>query len=221
MSSFSIYAQISQENRTKICHNTPMDLSKKIEAILFWKAEPVSVKKLAALLNSSEGAVREGLAQLENDLKNRGLALVQTDEEVMLGTAKELSPLIEQLTKEELTRDLGKAGIETLSIILYQGPISRSEIDYIRGVNSQFIVRNLLIRGLIERVENPNDARVFLYKTTLELLATLGISKIQELPEYEQVRKDIEAFKSAESNAGVESGLGSKPESGADHPQQS
>jgi segregation and condensation protein B len=75
-------------------------------------------------------------------------------------------------------KDLGKAGLETLSIILYQGPISRAEIDYIRGVNSNFILRNLLIRGLIERVENPHDQRSFLYKPTLELISYLGLSKI-------------------------------------------
>ena len=87
--------------------------------------------------------------------------------------------------------------METLSIILYQGPISRSDIDYIRGVNSQFILRNLLIRGLIERIDNPNDARSFLYKVSINLLANLGINKIEELPEYEQVKKDIDLFKSS------------------------
>lgn len=173
-----------------------MNLSAQLEAILFWKAEPISLKKLAALLNIDIAAVKNGLQELETALQGRGLTLVRTDDEVMLGTAKEISPQIEQLTKEELTRDLGKAGLETLSIILYQGPISRADIDYIRGVNSQFIVRNLLIRGLVERVENPKDARSFLYKTTLQLLSHLGISKIEELPEYEQVRSDILSFKS-------------------------
>ena len=172
-----------------------MNLSAQLEALLFWKAEPILLKKLAALLNTDIEAIKDGLQELENILKGRGLTLVRTDDEVMLGTAKELSPLIEQLTKEELTRDLGKAGLETLSIILYQGPIARTDIDYIRGVNSQFILRNLLIRGLVEREENPKDARSFLYKTTLDLLAHIGISKIEELPEYEQVRKDIEIFK--------------------------
>ncbi|MDD5164990.1 MAG: SMC-Scp complex subunit ScpB [Candidatus Pacebacteria bacterium] len=189
-----------------------MNLSQQLEAILFWKAEPVTFKKLAQLLSiektdlpaqagTTEGVkvteeqIKVGLIELEKTLQGRGLSLVQTDTEVMLGTAKELSPLIEKLTKEELTRDLGKAGLETLSIILYQGPISRADIDYIRGVNSQFIVRNLLIRGLVERVDNPKDARSFLYKTTLDLLAHLGISKIEELPEYEKVRADIESFK--------------------------
>jgi segregation and condensation protein B len=176
-----------------------MNISAKIEAILFWKAEPVSLKKLASLLNEKPEAVKAGLAELEMALKGSGITLVQTDEDVMLGTAKELSPLIEQLTKDELTRDLGKAGLETLSIVLYQGPISRADIDYIRGVNSQFILRSLLIRGLVERVENPTDARSFLYKPTLELLARLGISKASDLPEFEQVKKDIESFRNAQS----------------------
>lgn len=172
-----------------------MELPKKIEAILFWKAEPVGVRKLASLLGVEVQAVRAGLIELENALQGRGITLVQTDDEVMLGTAKELSPLIEQLTKDELTRDLGRAGLETLSIVLYQGPISRAEIDYIRGVNSQFILRALLIRGLVERVDNPADARSYLYKPTLDLLSHLGIAKLAELPEYEQVRNEIEGFK--------------------------
>ncbi len=172
-----------------------MNLSAKLEAILFWKAEPVSFKKLATLLNVDIPTIKACVQELENSLKGRGLTLVQTDEEVMIGTAKELSPLIEQLTKEDLTRDLGKAGLETLSIVLYQGPISRANIDYIRGVNSQFILRNLLIRGLVERIDNPKDARSFLYKTTLALLSHLGVSKTNDLPEYNQVRQDIEAFK--------------------------
>lgn len=172
-----------------------MNISRQIEAILFWKAEPVSYKKLATLLECNIDIIHNGIKELDILLQNRGITIVKTDEEVMLGTASEVSSIIEKLTKDELSRDLGKAGLETLSIILYQGPISRTDIDYIRGVNSQFIVRNLLIRGLIERVDNPNDARSFLYKTTLDLLAYLGISKIDDLPEYDKVRSDINEFK--------------------------
>ena len=170
-------------------------MSARIEAVLFWKAEPVSLKKLASLLEVDLPEIENGLKDLENSLQGRGLTLVQTDGEVMLGTAKELSALVSQLAKEELSRDLGKAGLETLSIVLYQGPIARADIDYIRGVNSQFILRNLLIRGLVERVDNPKDSRSYLYKTTLELLSHLGLSKITDLPEYEAVRNDIQAFK--------------------------
>ncbi|MDE2038078.1 MAG: SMC-Scp complex subunit ScpB [Patescibacteria group bacterium] len=177
-----------------------MDIPAAIEAILFWKAEPVAVKRLAELLSTeaapvTEDAARAALAELRTRLAGRGLALVETDGEAMLGTSPAFSPLIERLTAEELSRDLGKAGLETLSIILYQGPVSRAEIDHIRGVNSQFIVRNLLVRGLVERMENPADARSYLYKTSIELLSRLGLSRAEDLPEYEKVRADIAAYK--------------------------
>ena len=177
----------------------PNKISQQIEAILFWKAEPVAIKKLATLLNVGVAEIRTGIVELEHSLQNRGITLVQTDEEVTLGTSKDLSALIEKLTKDELSRDLGKAGLETLSIVLYQGPISRANIDYIRGVNSQFILRALLIRGLVERIDNPKDARSFLYKPTLQLLSHMGVSKISDLPDYEQVRKDIESFKASQN----------------------
>ena len=176
-----------------------MNTSQKIEAILFWKAEPITIKKLADILDIDVKETRVGLTELEQGLRGRGITLVQTDDEVSLGTAKEASTILENITKNELTRDLGKAGLETISIILYLGPVSRTEIDHIRGVNSQFILRALLIRGLIDRVENPNDARSFLYKPTLQLLSHTGISKISDLPEYEQVKKDIESFKGSQS----------------------
>jgi segregation and condensation protein B len=172
-----------------------MELESQIEALLFWKAEPVSIKKLATLLNKNEDEIKSAIIILAESFKERGITLIQLEDEVTLGTAKEASDLISTLTKEELTKDLGKAGLETLSIILYQAPLARAEIDYIRGVNSQFILRNLLVRGLIERIDNPKDQRSFLYKPSLELISYLGISKIEDLPEFELVKKDIENFK--------------------------
>lgn len=175
-----------------------LPLSAQIEAILFYKAEPLSFKRLAQIFKTDEDEIKEALTELRESLRGRGLTLVEWEDEVTLGTSKDVSSLIETLSKEELVKDLGKAGLETLSIILYQGPISRAEIDYIRGVNSNFILRNLLIRGLIERVENPKDQRSFLYKPTLELISYLGLSKISDLPDYDSVRKDIEHFKQVE-----------------------
>lgn len=172
-----------------------ISLESQIEALLFWKAETLSIKKIASILEKDVNEVKEGIKNLRESLSGRGLTLIEWEDDVTLGTAKEVSGLIEKLNKEELSRDLGKAGLETMSIILYQGPISRADIDYIRGVNSQFILRNLLIRGLIERVDNPQDQRSFLYKPTLELMSYLGISKIEDIPEFEAVKRDIEIFK--------------------------
>ena len=178
----------------------PLLLSSQIEAVLFYKAEPLSVKRLAQIFKKDEREIRNAVRELGEEMKvrGRGLTLIEWEDEVTLGTSTEVSHLIETLTKEELVKDLGKAGLETLSIILYQGPLSRAEIDYIRGVNSNFILRNLLIRGLIERVDNPADQRSFHYKPTLELISYLGISKISDLPDYDTVRKDIDSFKQNE-----------------------
>jgi segregation and condensation protein B len=173
-------------------------LQNEIEAVLFWKGEPMPIKKLSQIFGKSEEEISANLVELEKNLSGRGIVLVRKENEVTLGTAKETSELIEKLTKEELIRDLGRAGLETLSIIIYQGPISRAEIDYIRGVQSTFIIRNLMIRGLIEKVANPKDQRSFLYKPTFELLSYMGISKIEEMPEFIKAKAEIESFKNTQ-----------------------
>jgi segregation and condensation protein B len=171
-----------------------MTLDAQIEAILFFKGEPVTIKKLAELLSVREETINEALTILEEKLNGRGLTLMKNDGQVMLGTTKEASEIIDSIKKDELSRDLGKAGVETLSIVLYQGPISRPDIDYIRGVNSSFILRNLMVRGLVERVANPNDSRGYLYKPTFDLLAHLGVSSVGELPEFETMKEKVANF---------------------------
>jgi segregation and condensation protein B len=172
-----------------------MNLANTIEAILFFKAEPLSVAKLITLTEKTEEEVREALVILKTNLTDRGITLLEKDDSFMLGTAPNISPIIEKMIKEELTRDLGKAGLETLAIVLYQGPIGRADIDYIRGVNSNFILRNLATRGLVERVVKEGDSRAFLYKPTFELLAHLGLSDVTSLPDYEQVVTEIQNIK--------------------------
>ena len=179
------------DENTKIIENEIEELSTGIEAVLFWKGEPQSIKKLAVSLNKTEEEIKAGLEVLKQKIIGRGVELVFNNDEVMLGTAAKLSPIIERLTKEELVRDLGKAGLETISIIAYKSPVSRAEIDYIRGVQSNFILRNLQIRGLVEKITNENDHRSFLYRPTFELLQFLGVSKIEDLPEYEKVKAEF------------------------------
>jgi len=175
-----------------------MTLESKIEAVLFFKGEPVSRAFLAKQLEESGEAINAALESLSKTLENRGVALLVKDDEVELRTSPGVSSLIEKMRKEELERDLSKASLETLSIILYRGPITRADIDFIRGVNSTFILRSLLVRGLIERISDPNDERKFLYRPTFDLLGNLGISKLEELPEYSSV---IEQFKTFEAKA--------------------
>lgn len=177
-----------------------MNIESKIEAILFYKAEPVKIKELAKMLGEDEQSVKNNISILEKSLEGRGLCLIYNNDSVMLATSPLAKGLVEKLLKEDLEKDLGKAGLETLSIVLYMGPIKRSEIDYIRGVNSTFILRNLLIRDLVERVDNPEDQRSFLYRPTFNLLSHLGVSRVEDLPEYVKTRADLESFKNAPKN---------------------
>ncbi|HEY4478766.1 MAG TPA: SMC-Scp complex subunit ScpB [Candidatus Paceibacterota bacterium] len=171
-----------------------MTLAARIESLLFWKGEPVTVAWLAKTLEKTVEEINTSLGELEVSLSGRGVVLVRKEDEVTLGTTKDMSAVIEKITREELARDLGKAGLETLSIILYRGPLSRKDIDYIRGVNSAFILRNLQIRGLVERIQSEKDSRVMLYKATMDLLTFMGLTKIADLPEYGKVRELIAAF---------------------------
>jgi len=166
-----------------------VNLEQKIEAVLFWKGEPVAETDLVHMFKETGESISQSLNSLETSLANRGIQLVRNGREIELRTAPEASELI-----EELSRDLGKAALETLAIVLYRGPITRAEIDYIRGVNSSFILRSLLIRGLVEREPNEKDQRSFLYRPTIELLSHLGVSKVEDLPNYQGVKEEVKTM---------------------------
>ncbi len=170
-----------------------MNLEQKIEAILFFKGEPISRKKLGEFLGIGITEINESIQKLKDVLKERGIVLQEKGDDMTLGTAPELSYLIERLQKEELNKDLSKASLETLSIILYKNGVSRSLIDYIRGVNSSFTLRALSVRGLVEKNLDPEDNRRFIYKPTFELLSFMGVKSVDELPDYETVSKSIES----------------------------
>jgi segregation and condensation protein B len=174
-----------------------MELSQQIEGLLFYKAAPIKKNALCKLFEVDENTLRSALSQLSSRLQQGGVRLVESDTEVELVTAPELDTLIESVRKDEMKRDIGKAGAETLAIILYKGPISRAEIDRIRGVNSSFILRNLLVRGLIERDMQKNSS---VFGVTTSLLSHLGISNKTELPNYAIVLDQLEKFE-AEQNA--------------------
>jgi segregation and condensation protein B len=167
-----------------------MELEKKIEAILFYTAEPVKVSFLAKTLEVKIDVVKSALENLSESLKDRGVKVLIHNEEVSLVTSPEHAELIEKIIKEERERELGRAGLETLTIVAYKGPISKKEVEYIRGVNSQYAIRNLLLRGLIERA-NGVDGKV-VYTVTSDTIRFLGLTKIADLPEYEVMSKNLE-----------------------------
>lgn len=166
---------------------------RQIEAILFFRGEPTTVAELVKYTSASKSEIEESLIILDKNLTGRGIVLVQGNDGVMLGTAPDLSPIIELITKEELSRDIGRAGLETLAIVLYRGSASKREIDYIRGVNSGFIIRNLLIRGLLNREERAGE-RGYIYTPTIDLLSHMGIAKTDVLPDFESMQNELKNF---------------------------
>jgi segregation and condensation protein B len=171
-----------------------MNPVQQLEAILFYFAEPKSIDELAKMLKVSREEINSSLNILRESLSTRGVRLMVAGDMISLATAPEVSGMIEQMVKEEREKELGKAGLETLSVILYHGPITRSAVDHIRGVNSTFIIRNLLIRGLVEKIENSKDQRSFLYRPTLDILRFLGVTRVEDLPSYEETRAELEGF---------------------------
>jgi len=152
----------------------------------------MSRKKLAEILKVGQTEINEAIEKLKENLNSRGIVLQENENDLALGTAPELSKLIEDLQKEELNKDLSKASLETLSIVLYKNGANRAEIDYIRGVNSSFTLRALSIRGLVEKTTDPKDSRRYIYKPSFELLSFMGVKSVEELPDYGEVNNSIE-----------------------------
>jgi len=182
------------ENGNVSDNNNGDGLDAGIEAVLFVKGEPMAVKDLAKLFQTGRSEIEEALAALKEKLSGRGLTLVRKEDLVSLANAPRYSEMARALVEEETGSKLTKAGLETLAIVAYKGPVSRPEIDYIRGVNSSFILRNLLVRGLVERIIHPEDSRSFLYKPSFGLLRHLGVGDISELPEYGDFSKKMNEF---------------------------
>ena len=162
-----------------------------LEAVLFAAGEPLSKKRVAALLAISPEELREAALQLRDHLEDTGLALIEAGEDLELRTAPEASSVVQKLRESELSRDLGKAGLETLAIILYKNGATRGEIDWVRGVNSTAALRSLSLRGLVSRAEDEHDRRRIRYAPTVEALAHLGVSSAKELPQYKEFAESL------------------------------
>ncbi|MEK7174471.1 MAG: SMC-Scp complex subunit ScpB [Patescibacteria group bacterium] len=167
-----------------------------LEALLFVHGEPLSFVKIAKILEVDEATVR-GLAKtLEERLadEERGLMLVLGGERAQLATKPAFAKIVEGFVKAELAEELTPASLETLAIIAYFGPVTKARIDYQRGVNSAFILRNLMIRGLILRATDPAHPTSYVYRPSFLLLTHLGLARQEDLPDYENYRQLLAKF---------------------------
>jgi segregation and condensation protein B len=160
-----------------------LPLAVKLEALLFVAPEPVTTTQLAAALDVAPSVIERGLHELDASLINRGLRLQRNAGRFQLTTAPELAELIERFLGLEATTHLSRAALETLAIIAYQQPVTRPQIDAIRGVNSDSMMKSLLHKGLIlESGRADGPGRPILYSTTPEFLQHFGLNSILEMP---------------------------------------
>ena len=173
-----------------------IELKNKIEAILFLEAEPVVISKLAENLKITVEECQKELENLETNYSsiNSALSLVFKKDEVQLVAASKLAPFLKEYFKSEKSEQLSPAMLEVLSIIIYKGPIAKVFVEQIRGVNCDLILRKLTIRGLVDKVARLDNSRIFVYEPSLKLLKKLGISRLEDLPKYSKLSKELRNY---------------------------
>lgn len=172
-------------------------LQEQIEALLFTLGT-LSRKELMQYLSVSSEELEAALTSARAEREGRsGIVLVDDGSMVELRTSSSTSELVENVRKEEYSQGVGRAGLEALAAILYRGPLTRSEMDFIRGVNSTHTLRTLAMRGLVRKVPNPKDERSFLYEATTETLSHLGIKRLRDLPDYDTIREKLQELEHA------------------------
>ncbi len=174
----------------------PTDAERFIEALLFVAEDPVSLQDLASALQTDGDIIKKAIAHLTRDAEERGIRIVQKNSHIQMVTVPEASPIIERFLGIDRARSLSSAALETLSIIAYRQPVTRAEIEAIRGVDSSGVLRTLDGRSLIESVGRLEQAgRPILYGTTFEFLQYFGIDSLAELPDLPEIKdlRDKEA----------------------------
>lgn len=167
-----------------------MTLKSQIESLLFISVKPMGVKDIAGFIKAKPEAIEAALKELEQAYlsEERGLSLVKQNNRYQLTTAADNAELVKKFLQDETSGELSQPSLEALTIIAYRGPISKLELDRIRGVNCSLIIRNLLLRGLIEEKISKNDNEYY-YTVTHDFIRWLGLGSVNSLPEYETLNK--------------------------------
>jgi segregation and condensation protein B len=167
------------------------NLKSKIQSILFIANKPVSTKSLAKILDTDTSQIETALQELMTEHKEAGIVLLEANGEYQLATNGQNAQAVKDFLNSDLREKLTDATVEVLAIIAYRQPISKAEVEAIRGVNSQYSLRHLLMRGLVEKIPNPHDARGSFYQVTTEFLQHLGLTNTKDLPEFDSLVEKI------------------------------
>ena len=167
-----------------------MSLKSDIESLLFVAGKPMTTKRIAELLEAEENAVELYIKELQTEYVERksGVQIFSTGRQWQMGTAGENANVIEEFVKEEFTGELTRPQLETLTVIAYRGPISKQELEIIRGVSCGLILRNLAIRGLTDEEYNTAKKENY-YRVSIDFLRYLNLNNTTALPNYEQLHQ--------------------------------
>lgn len=162
-----------------------LSYSKLIHTLLFTTGDLWRFSELEQTLQIERSELENAIQELDQDISSGPVMLLIHNETLSLVTRPEYKDFLKQIEKNETIKEFSKGAIETLALIAYRGPIARSDIDYIRGVNSQFMLRNLLLRGMVEKA--PKNT----YQITSDALRFLGVESVEQLPQFEQFSEEI------------------------------
>lgn len=180
-----------------------MSLKSQLESLLFVSVKPLSVKELASLTKVKAKELEEALESLREDYKSRdgGLTIIKNNNLYQITTAAENAALVQEFLHDETSGELSQPSLEALTIIAYRGPVSKLELEKIRGINCSLIIRNLLMRGLIEEKWDKTKNENY-YTVTHDFIRFLGISEVSDLKDYEKLNKleTIEQALESEAN---------------------
>jgi segregation and condensation protein B len=171
-----------QQNDTD--HTEPtLSLQAQVESLLFVATEPIPLARLADVLEVEVDQIEQVLLILNHEYRARGMRIQRKGKRVQMVTAPEASDVVRRLLGLELTGKLSPAALETLAIVAYRQPVTRAQIEAIRGVSSDSVLRTLLNRGLVEELGRLDQAgRPIIYGTTFDFLQQFGITSLDQLP---------------------------------------
>jgi len=168
---------------------TPEELGAAFEAILFASHRPLKLRELQTATGSERRDAEAGLTALEQALGGRGVMLQRLGDEVQVVTSPDQAQFVRRALRPEVTGRLSPAAYETLAIVAYQQPVTRAQVEELRGVGCETVLGNLELRDLVTEVGRaPGPGQAKLYGTTMRFLQVLGLRNLDDLPVPDELR---------------------------------